>query len=95
MISSLELCQIVESSFLPSKCQCSVDASGLMAVQLFSPGAGQADLLVTGIPVSSLSTSRAIASLITGLKEELRLRSAKRGAGIGKESEVGSVVRNA
>ncbi len=76
MISSLELCQIVESALLPSRCQCSVDARGLMTIQLYSSGAGYPDFLVRRIPVSSLSTSRSIASLITGLNDQMRLRSA-------------------
>lgn len=75
MISSLELCQIIESSFLPARCQCSVDAKGLMSIQLYTSITGHADFMTTGIEVSTLNTSRSIASLITGLKEDLRLRS--------------------
>jgi hypothetical protein len=75
MISSLELCQIIESSFLPARCQCSVDARGLMSIQLYTSHTGHADFMATGIEVSTLNTSRSIASLITGLKEDLRLRS--------------------
>lgn len=75
MISTLELCQIIESSFLPARCQCSVDAKGLMSIQLYTSRTGHADFMATGIDVSTLNTSRSIASLITGLKEDLRLRS--------------------
>lgn len=75
MISSLELCQIIESSFLPARCQCSVDARGLMSIQLYTSLTGHADFMATGIEVSTLNTSRSIASLITGLKEDLRVRS--------------------
>jgi hypothetical protein len=75
MISSLELCQIIESSFLPARCQCSVDARGLMSIQLSTSLTGHADFMATGIEVSTLNTSRSIVSLITGLKEDLRLRS--------------------
>lgn len=83
MISSLELCQIIESSFLPARCQCSVDGRGLMSIQLYTSITGHADFMATGIDVSTLNTSRSIASLITGLKEDLRLRSLNGGLGRG------------
>ncbi|HXR00851.1 MAG TPA: DUF1652 domain-containing protein [Pseudomonas sp.] len=76
MISSLELCQIVESAFLPARCKCSVDSAGLMSVQLYSGRTGHADLLATGIATSTLTTSRAIASLISDLKAGLQVSSA-------------------
>jgi len=85
MISSLELCQIIESSFLPARCQCSVDAKGLMSIQLYTSLTGHADFMATGIEVSTLNTSRSIASLITGLKEDLRLRSLGNGSARGLE----------
>ena len=79
MISSLELCQIIESSFLPARCQCSVDGRGLMSIHLYTSVTGHADFMATGIEVSTLNTSRSIASLITGLREDLRLRSLNAG----------------
>jgi len=85
MISSLELCQIIESSFLPARCQCSVDARGLMSIQLYTSVTGHADFMATGIEVATLNTSRSIASLITGLKEDLRLRSLNGGAAQGMD----------
>jgi hypothetical protein len=85
MISSLELCQIIESSFLPARCQCSVDARGLMSIQLYTSVTGHADFMATGIEVATLNTSRSIASLITGLKEDLRLRSLNGGSAQGMD----------
>jgi hypothetical protein len=85
MISSLELCQIIESSFLPARCQCSVDARGLMSIQLYTSVSGHADFMATGIEVATLNTSRSIASLITGLKEDLRLRSLNGGSAQGMD----------
>jgi hypothetical protein len=75
MISSLELCQIVESGFLPMRCRCTVDAAGLMSIQLFDARNGHADLMASGIPTTTLTTSRAIAALVGGLKEQLTARS--------------------
>jgi hypothetical protein len=71
MISSLELCQIVESGFLPLKCRCTVDSARLMSIHVLDPQSGRADLLASGIPTSTLRTSRAIASLISRLKGQL------------------------
>lgn len=78
MISTLELCHIVESGFLPAKCKCTIDANDQIMVQIFDRERGHADLLAGGIPVSSLNSSRAIANLIASLKEDLKLHSASR-----------------
>ncbi|WP_342652935.1 DUF1652 domain-containing protein [Pseudomonas sp. F3-2] len=73
MISALELCHIVESGFLPAKCKCTIDANDQMMIQIFDRDRGHADLLASGIPTSTLGSSRAIATLIASLKDELRL----------------------
>lgn len=73
MISALELCHIVESGFLPAKCKCTIDANDQMMIQIFDRDRGHADLLASGIPTSTLDSSRAIATLIASLKDELRL----------------------
>jgi hypothetical protein len=78
MISTLELCHIVESGFLPAKCKCTIDANDQIMVQIFDRERGHADLLAGGISVSSLNSSRAIANLIATLKEDLKLHSASR-----------------
>lgn len=78
MISTLELCHIVESGFLPAKCKCTIDAKDQIMVQIFDRERGHADLLASGIPVSSLNSSRAIANLIATLKEGLKAHSTAR-----------------
>ena len=78
MMSTLELCHIVESGFLPAKCKCTIDAKDQIMVQIFDRERGHADLLAAGIPVSSLNSSRAIANLIAKLKDELKLHAARR-----------------
>jgi hypothetical protein len=80
MISTLELCHIVESGFLPAKCKCTVDANDQIMVQIFDRERGHADLLAGGIPVSSLNSSRAIANLIAQLKEDLKMHASGRRA---------------
>ncbi|SEI68177.1 DUF1652 domain-containing protein [Pseudomonas sp. NFR16] len=86
MISALELCHIVESGFLPAKCKCTIDANDQMMIQIFDRGRGHADLLASGIPTSTLGSSRAIAMLIASLKDDLRLRPAGRSGVIQKQA---------
>lgn len=78
MISTLELCHIVESGFLPAKCKCTIDANDQIMVQIFDRERGHADLLAAGIPVTSLNSSRAIANLIAKLKDDLKLHAVGR-----------------
>jgi hypothetical protein len=54
-----------------------------MSIQLYTSLTGHADFMATGIEVSTLNTSRSIASLITGLKEDLRLRTLSGGSARG------------
>jgi hypothetical protein len=78
MISNLELRHIIESSFLPLECVCTVNAEGSLTIQLLNPLTRQVDLTTSGIPVASLSTIRAISDLVAQLREEyLSLRLAQ------------------
>jgi len=56
-----------------------------MSIQLYTSVSGHADFMATGIEVATLNTSRSIASLITGLKEDLRLRSLNGGSAQGMD----------
>ena len=71
MISNLELRKIVESSFLPLYCQCTIGHDGVMTVRISDPDSGRVDLLVTGIATAPLTSSRAIANLIAELRYDL------------------------
>lgn len=71
MISHLELRQIVESGFTPMKCICTITQDNLMTVSLFEPQKGHPALEVRNLNAAELTTSRAIASLVLELKEEL------------------------
>jgi tryptophanase len=72
MISREELRHIVEMAFLPKKCVCTVDAGGLMTIQIFNQNTHQQELTFSGIDSSGLTTGRPIAALVLGLREELR-----------------------
>jgi hypothetical protein len=73
MLSSLELRHIIESSFLPQKCICTVNTVGTMTIQLVNPSTDEVGLTVPGIPISSLTTMRAVSDLVAQVKEEYRL----------------------
>ncbi|MEX5684667.1 DUF1652 domain-containing protein [Pseudomonas silesiensis] len=71
MLSILELCHIIESAFLPLSCECRVEPSGSLQIQISEPISGRVELLVTGISASRLTGNPAIAQLINEIKEEL------------------------
>ena len=75
MISPLELCQIIESAFLPTRCVCKIDGEGRMTVNLYPSQKGHASFFVDGIRVDTLSSIRAIANLVS----ELRLGFSQKG----------------
>lgn len=72
MISTLELRRIVETSFLPLHCQCTVGHDGAMTVRICDPSSGRVDLFVTGIATRDLTSARAIGELIAELRYDLR-----------------------
>lgn len=72
MISTLELRRIVETSFLPLHCQCTVSHDGAMTVRICDPASGRVDLLVTGIAVRTLNSARALSELVAELRYDLK-----------------------
>jgi hypothetical protein len=70
-LSDLELRSIVESAFLPLRCNCSVSALKTMTVEIIDPATDHVELFVSGIALDRLDTSRAICDLITQLRSEL------------------------
>jgi hypothetical protein len=73
MLSHLELRHVFESAFLPTECKCTIGSGRTMTIQLINPRTKKAELTRSAIPIGSLTSSRAIADLVTELKEELRL----------------------
>jgi len=80
MLSTLELRSIIESSFLPARCQCTQAADRSLTVRVFDHSCQRVDLLVTGISAEPLTSSRAICSLIAGLRNDLADQRQLRGA---------------
>lgn len=70
-LSALEVRNIIESSFLPQRCQCTLSPDLLMTVKVYADGqTDQLDLLVTGIDASGLNGCREINDLIAQLRSK-------------------------
>lgn len=71
-LSALELRNIIESSFLPKRCQCTLSPDLSMTVKVYGDNqTDQLDLVVTGIDANTLNGCREINELITGLRNDL------------------------
>jgi hypothetical protein len=74
MISMLELRHIIECGFLPFSCTCTANPDGSLMIKVFDPSSGQVELLVTAVTTERLTSSRAIAELISELRSEMVVR---------------------
>lgn len=73
MLSHLKLCQLIESGFVPLHCRCEVSPGGSLVITIFEASSGDVELCVTGVSVSSLTSTREIMKLIGELRAELLL----------------------
>ncbi|WP_375539163.1 DUF1652 domain-containing protein [Pseudomonas frederiksbergensis] len=74
MISALELRHIIECGFLPLSCACTTNPDGSLMIKVIEPSSGSVELLVTGVSVTGLTSSREIANLIGELRTEMSAR---------------------
>ncbi|MFJ3370220.1 DUF1652 domain-containing protein [Pseudomonas sp. NPDC086251] len=81
MLSTLEIRHLVEESFLPLRCECTIDPGEAMTVRFFHDVSNQEVLVVTGISVAQLCTGHAIESLVAGLRQDLELVPSTPGTG--------------
>lgn len=71
-LSALELRNIIESSFLPKRCQCTLSADLSMTVKVFGDHeTDRVDLMVIGIDAANLNGCREINDLIAELRYDL------------------------
>ncbi|MCK8683139.1 DUF1652 domain-containing protein [Pseudomonas umsongensis] len=72
-LSALELRNIIESSFLPRRCQCTLSPDMSMTVKVYADGeTDQLDLVKTGIDAHQLNGCREINELIAFLRTDLQ-----------------------
>ncbi|MGF6202052.1 DUF1652 domain-containing protein [Pseudomonas laurylsulfatiphila] len=68
-LSALELRNIIESSFLPKRCECTLSPDLSMTVKIYADGqTDHLDLMVTGIDASGLNGCREINELLAQLR---------------------------
>ena len=72
MLSTNELCRILESGFLPLSCACSLNPSGSLTIKIYDAASGRVDLLLPGVSTAQLTSVRDISNLIGELRTELR-----------------------
>lgn len=70
-LSNLELRNIIESGFSPGACNCTV-VDDVMTVEIIDPVTKRQELLVSGIRLDKLDTSRALSLLIAKLRADLQ-----------------------
>lgn len=68
-ISLLELRHIIETGFLPLECRCTSTSPNELTVEIINRATG-ANLMVAGIDVATLGTSRAVSEMIGTLRKE-------------------------
>lgn len=73
MLSHLELRHLLESAFLPTECKCTISSDRTISIQLINPKTRKVEVSRSGVPIGSLTSSRAIANLVAELKQELRI----------------------
>lgn len=79
MLSTLELRHLIEQSFLPIRCECTVDTPATLTVRFYENISNREILIVRGISIAQLNSGHAIATLIAGLRKNLlRVRSTPR-----------------
>ncbi|WMJ02803.1 DUF1652 domain-containing protein [Pseudomonas chlororaphis subsp. aurantiaca] len=71
-LSALELRNIIECSFLPKRCECTLSPDLHMTVKVYGDHeTDRVDLVVTGIDAASLNGCREINDLIAELRYDL------------------------
>ncbi|MDQ0124000.1 hypothetical protein J2W17_002948 [Pseudomonas lini] len=74
-LSALELRNIIESSFLPKRCQCTLTPDLSMTIKVYSDRqTDQLDLIKTGIDAKHLNGCREINELIAELRVDMQKR---------------------
>jgi hypothetical protein len=69
-LSNLELRNIIESAFLPLRCNCTV-IEDRMTVEIIDPATERVELFASNIALDSLDNSHALCALIRDLQAEL------------------------
>ncbi|WP_026145268.1 DUF1652 domain-containing protein [Pseudomonas asplenii] len=72
MLPERELCQIIESGFLPLSCICTANGNGALMIKIFDPVSGRVDLQLNGVAINSFTSVRSVANFIGELRTEMQ-----------------------
>lgn len=72
MLSCLELRHAIESALLPAICKCTVLPTRTVKVEVYFSHQLYTHVLADGVPIETLTSSRAISEFIGKLRQELR-----------------------
>ena len=78
MMTLAQLRMLIEHSFSPLACECSITGDHWLTVKLYHPVSGQVDLVVSGLIMSALQRDEAVEALIEELRYELQSNSLQR-----------------
>ncbi|AWY44300.1 DUF1652 domain-containing protein [Pseudomonas putida] len=78
MMTLAQLRMLIEHSFSPLACDCSISGDHYLTVKLYHPVSGQVDLVVSGLNMTTLQSAEAVAALIEELRYELETSSLNR-----------------
>jgi hypothetical protein len=70
-MSTLEMRSIIESEFLPRKCECLEEEGGTLMIKICEQGSERVELLWTGISQDRFCGSREILYLVGELRQAL------------------------
>lgn len=74
-LSELELRHIIERSFLPLQCKCSIDSRGEVSIELLDRSTGF-NVAARGIPRSRFESSRELSSFVAQMRAQLSFANA-------------------
>ncbi|WP_077045672.1 DUF1652 domain-containing protein [Pseudomonas sp. KK4] len=78
MMTQAQLRMLIERSFSPRACECTVSGEHSLTVKLYHPVSGQVDLVVSGLNMTTLQSEDAVNALIEELRYELESNSLHR-----------------
>ena len=70
-LSPLEIQNIIEQSFLPAVCTCSMEADQFLTIRVCDCMTGKVDLVASHVPVWELDSAYAIATLVAQMQQEI------------------------
>lgn len=71
MMSMLQQRQLIEASFVPYICKCTISSDGVVSIRVSDPKTEVVLLDLTGIPGSQLMSWNSISAFVEGLQRDL------------------------